>query len=70
MSIHISGQTEARLIEAARRLGISVNALLERLIDEQAGGAGAAPRDALELPVLHLGPMGALHRREIYDDVG
>lgn len=23
-----------------------------------------------ELPVLHLGAMGALHRRNIYDDVG
>ena len=23
-----------------------------------------------ELPILHLGTMGALHRRDIYDDVG
>jgi hypothetical protein len=42
---------------------------LERLIDEReatasATGAGALP----QLPILHLGAMGALHRRDIYDD--
>jgi hypothetical protein len=48
-----------------------VDALLERLIGERAAavhiaGAGAAPK----LPRLHLGVMGDLHRREIYDDAG
>lgn len=67
MRIEISQETETRLTEEARKQGISVEALVERLICE--GGvtpqvAGAVP----ELPVWHLGDTGPLHRREIYDD--
>lgn len=71
MSIEISHETEARLTDEARRQGVSVDALLERLMTERvvaarvAGGNGAAPK----LPRLHLGAMGSLHRRDIYDDV-
>jgi hypothetical protein len=67
MSIEVSHETEGRLIDEARRQGISVDALLERLINERhatAPAAGSAP----DLPVLHLGAMGAFHRRDIYDD--
>ena len=35
MSIHISQQNEARLIEAAQTEGVSVDALTERLIKER-----------------------------------
>ncbi len=72
MSIEFSHQTEARLTDEARRQGVSVDALLERLMSEReaaahvAAGNGTAPK----LPRLHLGAMGALHRRDIYDDVG
>jgi hypothetical protein len=62
MSMNISHETEARLTDEARRQGISVEALLERLMSERgvtAHVAGPAP----ELPVWHLG------RRDIYDDV-
>jgi hypothetical protein len=70
MSIEISHETEARLSDTAQRQGISVDALLERLMSEfwakgHAAGSGSPP----ELPVWHLGGAGALHRREIYDDV-
>ena len=70
MSIEISRETEARLTDEARRRGISVEALLEQLINERgttahAAGNGLPP----ELPVWHLGGAGALHRRDIYDDV-
>jgi hypothetical protein len=71
MSIEISHETEARITDEARRQGISVEALLEQLMSERlattAGtiGNGAKPK----LPVLHLGDMGPLHRRDIYDDV-
>jgi hypothetical protein len=69
MSIEVSHETEARLTDEARRQGISVDALLERLINERhatalAAGAGSMP----DLPILHLGAMGAFHRRDIYDD--
>ncbi len=68
MSIQISHETEARLTDEARRQGISVEALLERLMSERgptAHAAGTAP----ELPVWHLGDVGPLHRRDIYDNV-
>ena len=68
MSIEVSRETEARITDEARRQGISVEALLEWLISERratAHVAGSAP----ELPVWHLGDMGHLHRRDIYDDV-
>ena len=68
MSIEISRETEARLADEARRRGISVAALLERFIDERAALTRPA-RPSPQLPVWHLGGAGALHRRDIYDDV-
>lgn len=82
MSIEISHEIEARLTDEARRQGISVDALLERLMKER-GDVFASQAEAIEharelvsfgkvtpeLPVLHLGAMGSLHRRDVYDDV-
>ena len=69
MSIDISHETEARLNDEARRQGISVDALLDRLMSERETTAGiAGSGSAPKLPRLHLGVMGSLHRREIYDD--
>ncbi len=71
MSIEISHETEARLTDEARRQGVSVDALIERLMSERGeparvAGIVATPR----VPILHLGAMGPLHRRDIYEDVG
>jgi hypothetical protein len=67
MSIEISREIEACLADEARRQGISVDVLLERFINEQAAlTQPAQPKP--ELPVWHLGAVGALHRRDIYDD--
>jgi hypothetical protein len=46
-----------------------VDALLERLMSERGAadhlaGNGSPPK----VPILHLGAMGTLHRRDIYDD--
>jgi hypothetical protein len=68
MSIDISHETEARLTDEARRQDISVEALLKRLMSERAVTAHVAG-PAPELPVWHLGGVGPLHRRDIYDDV-
>jgi hypothetical protein len=38
VTIHVSPQTEARLTEEARRQGLSVDALIDRLVNEGAGG--------------------------------
>jgi len=70
MSIEISHETEARLTDEARRQGVSVEALLERLMSERGAAAHVAGNgSAPKVPILHLGPMGPLHRRDIYDDV-
>jgi hypothetical protein len=69
MGLDISPQTEARIRQEAQRQGISVDALLERLMNGQAAGTAVPAYQAPELPVLDLGPMGPLHRRDIYDDV-
>jgi len=68
MGLDISPQTEARIRQEAQRQGISADALLERFMNDQAAGTAVRAYQVLELPVLHLGPMGPLHRREIYDD--
>ena len=69
MSI-ISHENEARLTDEARRQGISVDALVERLMSERAAAAHiAGTGEVPALPRLHLGVMGSLHRRDIYDDV-
>ena len=67
MSIEISQEIEARLTDEVRRQGISVNALLERFINERAALTKRAQLKP-ELPVWHLGGVGALHRRDIYGD--
>jgi hypothetical protein len=71
MRLDISLKTEARLTAKAQEQGLSIDAFLERLLND-AGDlttstvAGKAP----VLPVWHLGVRGSLHRRDIYDDVG
>lgn len=69
MSINISQHIETRLTEEAQRQGISVEALLERFINGRAVSTLPERGRVPELPILHLGPMGPLHRRDIYDDV-
>jgi hypothetical protein len=72
MSIQISHETEARLTEQARRQGVSVEAFLEQLMSERGPAARVSPGNGStpRVPILHLGAMGPLHRRDIYDDVG
>ena len=67
MSIEVSRETEARITDEALRQGISVDALLERLMSER-GATARVAGNAPELPVWHLGDVGSLHRRDIYDD--
>lgn len=69
MSLNVSQQTEARITEEAKRQGITVDALLERFINEHAAGGTPETREVPELPLWHLGVMGSLHRRDIYNDV-
>ena len=68
MSIEVSHETEARITDEARRQGISVEALLERLMSER-GATSHIARTSPQLPVWHLGAVGSLRRCDIYDDV-
>jgi len=72
MSIDISHETEARLTDEARKQGVSVDALLERLMGERGAAAHVVTGNGSttpKVPILHLGVIGPLHRRDIYDDV-
>jgi hypothetical protein len=68
MTIEIAPEIEARLLDHARKQGISVETLLARLVTERL--AAAEPVKSIpELPVWHLGAVGSLRRVDIYDDV-
>jgi hypothetical protein len=65
MSLEISTETEVRLMAKAREQGLSVEALLDRLLS-----ATPEPKRSgkvRELPRWNLGVLGSLHRSEIYD---
>ena len=66
MEVHFTTEQEAQLAELASKTGTDAeqlvrDAALRLLRDERP----LAP----ELPVWHLGAMGSLRRRNIYDDV-
>jgi len=67
MRLDISLETQARLVAKAREQGLSIDALLERLLNDDEMPARAANGEAPELPVRHLGVRGSLHRRDIYN---
>jgi len=69
MSIEISPKIEAALVAKAQERGLSIDALLERLLYAGDQLAGIANGEPPKLPVWHLGVIGSLHRRDIYDDV-
>jgi hypothetical protein len=70
MRLDISSKTEARLTAKAQEQGLSVDALLERFLNDTGDlPASTANGDVPQLPVWHLGVRGSLHRRDIYDDV-
>ncbi len=71
MGLDISHKTETRLAVKARELGLSIDALLEWLLNENGDLAMAAGRcTAPELPAWRLGARGSFRRQDIYDDVG
>jgi hypothetical protein len=71
MSIEISHEIEVRLTEEARKQGVSVDALLEQLMSGSGETAHLAENGSVpKVPILRLGAMGSLHRRDLYDDAG
>ena len=67
MSLDVSHTTEVRLSTKARDLRLSVQALLERLLNDDCSvNMSAASHERPELPVWHLGVCGSLRRRDLY----
>jgi len=75
MEVHFTPEQEAQLAQKATQAGTVPERLVKdavlRLLEEEAGFHAflQATRPNPELPVWHLGGVGALHRRDIYDDV-
>lgn len=69
MEVHFTPEQEAQLALIAIKTGTDAEHLVKdavlRLLQDKSSTRKPAP----ELPVWHLGTIGALHRREIYDDV-
>ena len=70
MTLDISPQTEARLAAKAQESGLSIEALIERLISDDSDlKTDAVNGNNAQVPVRRLGSHGSYHRRDIYDDV-
>ena len=68
MTLDISVETEARLETKAKEQGLSMDALLNRLLNDAVDApARAANGVTPQLPARHLGVRGSLHRRDIYN---
>ena len=72
MEVHFTPEQEAQLAQIATTVGTNTEHLVKdaalRLISENASKA-SQPTRANPLPVWHLGVIGSLHRRDIYNDV-
>jgi hypothetical protein len=69
MEVHFTPEQEAQLSQIASKAGTDAEHLVKdaalRLIEDESHFHKPAP----ELPVWSLGAVGALHRRDLYDDV-
>jgi hypothetical protein len=72
MEVRFTAQQEALLAQIATSAGTDAEHLVKnaalRLLEDNADIPAAAPRTKSELPLFHLGGVGPLHRRDIYDD--
>ncbi len=70
LTIEVTGELEAALKTQAQQQGVSEDGIARRLLTEAL--TPVVKRKAgftSELPILHLGTIGSLHRQDIYDDV-
>jgi hypothetical protein len=69
MAFHIKPETRARLLAKAEKQGVSIDVLLEQLMNDSESRTAASNGNVPELPAWHLGARSSFHRRDIYDDV-
>lgn len=68
LTIELPESLDAALQVQARAKGISAASLARQVLEQALTSVVSAPLTS-ELPILHLGAMGDLHRRDIYNDV-
>jgi hypothetical protein len=72
MEVHFTPEQEARLAQIATNVGTDAERLVKdaalRLLDNDFRTSSQATPTNHELPLWHLGAVGPLHRRDIYDD--
>jgi len=69
MEVQLTPEQEARLAEIATNAGTAAEQLVKDVVLRLLEGEIRFRTGAAELPVWHLGGVGALRRRDIYDDV-
>ena len=70
MEVRLTPEQEARLAEIAAEAGTDPEHLVKHAVLRLIEGEIPSRPPAPELPVLHLGTMKSLSRRDIYSDVG
>jgi hypothetical protein len=72
MEVHFTPEQEAQLAQIATNAGTDAERLVKdaalRLLDKDLRPVAQPAPPNHELPVWHLGALGPLHRRDIYDD--
>ncbi len=68
VTLELKPEIEQGLLNQAKERGLSVDSYLQEILAEVIAAAATKAGNNLELPVMHLGAMGALNRQEIYDD--
>jgi hypothetical protein len=74
MEVHFTHEQEVQLARLATNAGMEAERLVKdaalRLLeaDPSLSGASPPPLAKPELPLWHLGGVGPVHRRDIYDD--
>ncbi len=70
LGVHFTPEQEAQLAQIATKTGTEPKHLVKDAALRLLGDEIYTRRPAPELPVWHLGAIGSLHRRDIYNDVG
>jgi hypothetical protein len=70
MEVRLTPEQETRLTKMAREIGINAEELVRTAVLHILSEYYDSRTKKTALPVLHLGEMRSLHRRDLYDDAG
>lgn len=68
MEVHFTPEQEAQLAKLAASAGTRPETLVENAVLQLLGDEDQRAPASSDLPVWHLGNIGSLHRRDLYDD--